>query len=180
MCVRMTQSSALPPTLARSVPNHITSLIKLFSLWSYHHCVTSTIHGLHPLLSLSLYVPQYISDLYSISECRHTIKHMLVWLLLSVNHADKRISSEWADWVTYAQGWQTLPKLWKLILRAADASLGSSLTICAQMFALSNAIALLNWITHTCIHLHGRVSWNFSCKQLYCHFQKASVWVVFS
>ncbi len=45
--------------------------------------------------------------------------HTLVWLLLSVNYADKRISSERAGWVTYALGWLTLPDLWKLILRAA-------------------------------------------------------------
>lgn len=52
-------------------------------------------------------------------------------------------------WVTYAQGWPTLPSLWKLILRASGLLLAAH-SQCALKCLLSE-ITLLNQIMHASI-----------------------------
>ena len=101
-----------PPSPARSVPNHITSLIKLFcseDLTQSHP--TACLPSLSLSLSLSFFLclTTSVTNPASVSSNR-TIKHMWVWLLLSVSHTDKRMSSERAGWVTYARGRPNAPQ----------------------------------------------------------------------
>ena len=104
VCVCSYDSASLSGSIGAK-PHHITD--KTLLQWGSN---TESSHRLSPLsLSFFLCLTTSVTNAASVSS-NHTIKHMWVWLLLSVSHTDKRMSSEQAGWVTYVQGWPNAPQ----------------------------------------------------------------------
>lgn len=175
MCVRMTQSSALPPSLARSVPNHITSLIKFFSLWS-------AVRRLTTIVSKACFHPPPLSLAHQwLTQHQWMASHNQTHVGLIIVVCKSR---RWKDIVRVGRlsdirtGMANTPQAVKAYSQSCWASLGSSLTICAQMLAFWNCTLKPN---HAHTHAFAPQSFlEFLLQAALLSFSNASVWVVFS